>query len=230
MNTKVKTEIGIVIIIIFAIIFGSIIWLANNKQEQSQVAVRPIKKVANKNLKDNNQDNSYKRFSGSGCYAKNSDGSDNLYGLRQDFNTDNPTSEVAYENTGKGISFKIPYNPSWGNKDCKVEPYVEYPQAGGYPFVEFGRPRAWATSEYHLTFLPQATAQNVIDKAKADVEIKTNPKKMTISGNEVVVYSATYEIIGKKFNYSFSYIYLGSQPEKSKIDELEKIVATAKLN
>lgn len=72
MNREIKTEIAIAIIIIFAIIFGGIIWFANKKQESIKVAIQPIKDLRNESGKDaaatiqgNNQNNYNDNYLGS---------------------------------------------------------------------------------------------------------------------------------------------------------------------
>jgi len=176
------------------------------------------------------------RFSGTNCYAKNEDGSDYYFKLSDSFNLDDPTSKITYTNQAKGISFNISYNPNWGNSNCKVEPYTEFIQPWGNILLEFGKPRAWISSEFSLTIKENETADNIINTVKSGGGMPDpNPRKMTIGDKQVVVYEGygmtterIYEVIGPKYNYSFGYSEV-MQLDEQTTKKLEEIIKTIKF-
>jgi len=254
MNKKINPVFAIVIVILITVVTGVAIWLgqresyqatqtiprANNNIVPKKNAVTdnqvPEKKPDITNETENTSQAMKKRFSGTGCYSKESDGTDNLYELSKDFNLSSPNVKVAYSNQTKGISLEIPYNPSWGNKNCKVEPYVEFTQPSGNVLLEFGKPRAWIRSEFLLTISNYRTAEDIIGEQKnVGGEPNPNPRKMTLGNNQVVVFESygmtverIYEVIGKKYNYSFGYVE-GEKLNEKTAKELEIIIGSMKI-
>jgi len=255
MNKKISTAVAIGVILLITAIVGTTIWLKQSDSSQevqntmplpiakqdtkrNEVATekQPIDQKTNSNNTENISEAMKNRFSGKGCYSKESDGTDNLYELSKDFNLSSPTAKVTYSNQAKGISFDIPYNTNWGNKNCKVEPYIEFTQPGGDVLVEFGKPRAWIRSEFLLTVSDYRSAQDIVNEQKnVGGEPDPNPRKMTLGDKQLVAYESygmtserIYEVIGKKFNYSFSY----SEAEKlngKTAKELATIIQSAKI-
>jgi len=254
MNKKIHPALAIVVIILITAATGVIIWLG--QRESNQIA-QTIPQPKNNNVPKNNTatDNQVlgkkqdianetentsqamkKRFSGTGCYSKESDGTDNLYELSKDFNLSSPNAKVIYSNQAKGISFEIPYNQNWGNKNCKVESYVEFTQPTGNILVEFGKPRAWIRSEFLLTISNHRTAEDIVSEQKnVGGEPNPNPRKMTLGNNQVVVFESygmtverIYEVIGKKYNYSFGYTE-GEKLNEKTAKELETIIGSMKI-
>lgn len=253
MNKKINYVLAIIVIILITVI-AIIIWLGQKGSSQS-VQTMPLSKttdevkkyddITNKqiseqksNLSNETKDISQmmeKRFSGSGCYTKEENGSDNLYELSKDFNLSDSTTKNLYVNQAKGISFEIPYNPNWGNMNCKVEPYSGFTQPNGDIFLEFGKPRAWTRSEFILTISGHRTAEDIINEQKNFIgESNPNPRKITLGNKQVVAYESygigtewIYEIIGTKYNYKFS--HSDFELNKTIIKELEKIIEGVKI-
>lgn len=256
MNKKINPVLAIVVIILITAAVGIIIWLEQGGSTQTAQTMQTIPQSKNNNVPTNNttdnqvpekkqgitnetKDTSQaikKRFSGVGCYAKETDGSDNLHELNKDFNLSSPTAKITYSNQIKGISLEIPYNPNWGNKNCKVEPYVEFTQSSGDILVEFGKPRAWIRSEFLLTISSHRTAEDIIsEQNNVGGEPNPNPRKMTLGNNQVVVFESygmtverIYEVIGKKYNYSFGYAD-GEKLNEKTAKELETIIGNMKI-
>jgi hypothetical protein len=262
MNKKIKTEIAIGIILIVSAIVGGLIWLGVNQQNKNIDAISSIKQSIKKtqseqrqkdmqfqpSLNEKESDNQIvdttdntnnvsptikPRFSGSGCYAKESDGTDNLMELSKNFNQDDPDSKILYTNQEKGISFKIPYNAKWGNKNCKVESYIEFTQPNGVFFLGFGIPHAWVGSDFSLYIITHRKAEDIINENN-DSEPNPNLRRMNIGNNSVVAYESygmgvesIYEIIGTKYNYQFS--RRDSELDKKKIKKLEEIIKEVKI-
>lgn len=254
MNKKISTAVAIVVILLITATAVITICLKQKeslrvvqstptpivKQDIKKNNVETEKQIVDQKLNTNNTTDASeamkKRFSGTGCYSKESDGADNLYELSKDFNLNSPTAKIAYTNQARGISFDVPYNPNWGNKNCKVEPYVEFARPNGDVLLEFGKPRAWIASEFQLTISSSRSAQDVIDEQKAvGGEPDPNPRKMILGDKQLVVYESygmtterIYEVIGRKYNYSFSYAE-GDKLNEKTAKELEAIIQGVKI-
>jgi hypothetical protein len=142
-----------------------------------------------------------------------------------EFNNDPPTEEILFSNTEKGISFKIPYNPNWGNNNYKITPYFNFNDS-----LTFGRlyvsPEAcgWVRT-CKLSFNPQRSAEEILKTIKdfnnsqiaqgSTFNSYYELEKNIINGNTIVKYSIPIdpaiaapdthiiEIVGKKYNYAF---------------------------
>lgn len=249
MNKKISTSIAISIIAVFALLVGVIIFLSSYFQNNASLVneVAPFPQNNNSSIKggENNSEGNAstvkkesnqvpKRFSGSGCYEKEKEGYDNFYLLSKDFNLDDANSKAKYENIEKGISFDIPYNAKWGNKNCKVEPYTEFIQPSGGVLVEFGKPQAWIPSEFRLIISSQRSSDDIINELNGFMEEpKVQPIKKIIANNQVVFWkssevypSLSYEVVGKQYNYRFDCNGSDSQSEAKK---LEQIISSVKL-
>lgn len=246
MNKKISTNIAIIIIAVFALFVGGIIFVSSCLQnyttpENIVVSISQKSNLQKSNTVGNKESTQApKRFSGSGCYQKGQTGEGYFDSLSKDFNLDNADSKIKYENVEKGISFDVPYNTKWGNKDCKVEPYAELKQPGGDVLLGFGKPGGpWTGDEFTLAIFHQRSAEDIINQQKNIVggEPNSNPRKRTIGDKQVVVYEGygmvtvrSYEVIGEEYNYLFGYRYGQSgQPSQDKNKKLEKIIANAKF-
>jgi hypothetical protein len=241
MNKKISTTVAISIIAVFALFIGGIIFICSKSQSslisEKNIALDPQKNNPQEIKKSDNQDINQvpKRFSGSGCYEKEKEGYDNFYLLSKYFNLDDANSKVKYENKEKGISFDIPYNAKWGNKNCKVEAYTEFIQPSGGALVEFGKPQAWIPSEFRFTISSQRSSDDIINELNGFTEEpKVQPIKKIIASNQVVFWKSSevypmlsYEIVGKQYNYRFDCIGSDSQSEAKK---LENIIASANVS
>lgn len=235
MDKKISTGFAITIIFLIAGFFIMVILLNSKKTNLDQVTNIPsqtaIKSEVNK-IESNNEDIKVpERISGVDCYKKEDNGIINDFEFRQDFNTSNPTKTVRYVNAEREISFNIQFNPNWGNKDCKVEPYIEFKQPNGNTLVEFGKPRAGMVSEFLLTTSKYRSAEDIIDEQK-NGEPNPNPRKKMIGNKNIVIYESygmtterIYEVIGKDYNYSFSHSDV-NKLSSSSIKSLEDIIAS----
>ncbi|QQS60822.1 MAG: hypothetical protein IPN70_02935 [Candidatus Moraniibacteriota bacterium] len=228
-----------IIIVIVAITAGTIGWLFA-KRTQTPIMQNQAKE---ENLPLTQQDKSLKydihfpdRYSGTGCYKKEADGTENQYEFREDFNIDAPTTTVKYSNTEKGISFDIPFNPNWGNEDCKVKPYIEFTHSSGDISIEFSKPTAPVGREFGLIISKYRPAEDIITAEQKDVYPNPNPRKKTIGDKNMIVYDdygmiqvTHYEVIGKKYNYIFSYSNYDSSLNDSLIKSLESIIADMEI-
>ena len=162
-------------------------------------------------------------------------------------NTDAPDTTVTYSNTAKGISFDIPYNAHWGYAESPLSAFADHEATDDFPFgyVLFGSPTSGSleglanscalTQSYELTLLPSRTAE----VAKRTIEgrgsdIVPNATVRTINGLTVVQYTdvglcsyPTMELVGKKYNYSFTTSCGGDTQEEWNV--LEKVVESIKL-
>jgi hypothetical protein len=241
MNKKISTKVAILVIVVFSLaVCGVIIaisFLQNFSNKGSEIAPILQRSDLRKESKVNKSDSSQvpKRFSGSDCYIKDKEGNDDLGSLSADFNLDDANTKVKYENEDKGISFDIPYNAKWGNKNCKVKPYTEFVQPSGDALVEFGKPQAWIPSEFRLTISPYRSSGDIINELNSSTEEpKVQPIKKMIAENQVVSWKSSeaypmlsYEVVGKQYNYRFDCIGSDSQSEGKK---LENIIASANVS
>ncbi|MAF20457.1 MAG: hypothetical protein CMI55_02120 [Parcubacteria group bacterium] len=178
-----------------------------------------------------------KRISGFGCYEKDSEGFDDPYEFREDFNTDDADTIIKYINTEKGISFDIPYNSDWGNKNCEVLPYKEFMDSYGTAHLIFGKPRAWISDTFRLNISISSNRDIetiLLEQQQDDIEV-FKPREKTIGDKQMVVYesygtctSRIYEVVGKGYNYSFDHFYC-EEPIVDIIKELEGIIATVEF-
>lgn len=174
-----------------------------------------------------------KRFSGKGCYKKDSEGEDNFYELSNDFNSDGPEKIIKYANADFSVSFEIPFNPKWGNNECKVLPYLESRDPNGNLRVEFGKPRAWTTSEFVFHARQSRSGTDIINEQSETAGVPhPNPRKKIIGKFNLVVYesygmgvSRIYEIIGKNNNYVFEYREF-ENIDKNRAEKLENVIAS----
>lgn len=179
---------------------------------------------------------SLKRFSGAGCFGKNSPGINDRNKFNPDFNLDAPNTTAQFVSVQHGISFEVPHNIQWGNADCHVSAYVQTQQDPDHWLVEFGRPNAQMSSEYWLKIVPRRDVEAIRQEQMKSVNEQFFEYKIRkIGDNEVIVYDnfgdyaeTFYEIISPRYNYIFSY----RQPDQPRVDviqELEKTIATVQL-
>ena len=119
MNKK-NLILAVTFVIVITGILFTIIWLSKVRQSQLQPVIAnkiegqnsiTEEQIPKQKIEDSNEmENATQvpeRFSGAECYAKNVDGSDNLYELSKDFNLSDPTSKITYTNKEKGMSFEL---------------------------------------------------------------------------------------------------------------------------
>lgn len=224
MNKRTAAVLAIIVIILIVAAVTMFVWVKQKNPQTVQEA-------------DKAGETGKERFSGTECYGKDPDGSDNFYKLSDDFNLDEPTAKITYLNQAKGISVEILYNPNWGNKNCKVEVYLEFvDELSGDVFLEFGKPRAWIRSEFGLSISDRRTAEAIINEQSTGYEPNPNPREMVIGGKQIVAYESygmiterVYEVIGSKYNYSFTYSEI-DQINEDIAKELERIIEGAKID
>lgn len=138
-------------------------------------------------------------------------------------NADPATTSVPYINAEMGIRFTVPYNEKWGSAAEHFPAYVEQPADDVFPYgyVLFGPPTpnfgpdpsfCMPSRSYELTFLPARTVA-ATERAIRDgrTEVVPNTTVRSINGLTVVQYTdvglcnfPTMEVIGTRFNYSFT--------------------------
>ena len=162
-------------------------------------------------------------------------------------NTDPADAMVTYTNSDKGISFAIPYNAHWGYADAPLSAFSNHDASDTSPlgYVLFGPPTS-ATTEglgnscdlvqsYDLAFFPSRSAADAVKTIEGrGTDVVPNTSVRTINGLTVVQYKdvglcnyPTMEVIGKKYNYSFTTSCGGDPTEEWKY--LETIVNSIKL-
>lgn len=164
------------------------------------------------------------RLTGTGCFID-----EYKQKFREDFNLNQADTTVTYTNAAKGISFEIPYNSKWGNKECEVEPYSEfsYDENTGPNILFFGQPSA-GPDEFSLEFLAPKTANDTLAEIK-EANSNSGAKIVHHDNLEAVEYldfgvSEFFhvEVIGPKNNYLFT-------TEANNKKNLQAVVNTAKL-
>lgn len=177
------------------------------------------------------------RVIGAGCYGRTIDSEEDPYDLRTDFNLDKANTTFKYVNTDEGISFEVPYNRNWGNKDCLVLPYLEAKNSDGSLSVFFGKARAFLTDQYHFSVEPQRSSEVIIAQQKLVGGLPDpNPRLKKIYKYEVVIYesygqinSRIVEVIGKYHNYVFENAGIDLDNENTTSKAIENIVSTFQL-
>lgn len=173
------------------------------------------------------------RMLGEYCYVRDRNGEINHNELSKDFNTDPPNTNIKYVNKEFGISFEIPYNKNWGNKDCVVLPYFQYKTSGKTDEVVFGQPRAFVADQYLFSVAPARSSREIVDEQTNIVggDPSPDPKAKKINNHETVTYesygeidSLIIEVIGGKHNYLFEEIM-----PSNNTGELEDIVSTLRF-
>lgn len=164
-----------------------------------------------------------------------------------ELNTDPADTTAMYTNDDKGISFTIPYNEKWGSPGRPSPAFTEHAPTDterlGY--VLFGPPTSGAEQGlgtdcdpiqfYDLTYLPARTAASAVHTIESrGTEVVPNTTVRTINGLTVVQYTdaglcsyPTMEVIGKKYNYSFTTSC--GMDEEDEVTYLENIVKSVKL-
>ena len=148
------------------------------------------------------------------------------------FNGDAADTLVEYSNPEKGVAFKIPYNPKWGDEKYRINPYDEIesgvtwnPYDQTEPGITFGSIFTglegcgwirWFYLGFEKTQPADAVLKELNDPKKyaysaAGQGDVFRPIKKTINGLEVVEFQADdmcgphgVIVIGKKYNYHFS--------------------------
>ena len=134
------------------------------------------------------------------------------------WNADASVTTVHFESPKRGLSFDIPYNPAWGNKNCQLAPYDETENGMAFGFAGIFE-GGGATRFSRMDFLPPRSAKEALAAAKETqrpdeqqglIQEKARPVIVTINGNAAVQYSlggfcdqTYFEVVGKKFNYLF---------------------------
>lgn len=178
------------------------------------------------------------RLVGNGCYEMK-DGHIDEYNLRKDFNLDPADIMLRYENKQFGISFGIPYNKKWGNKDCVVLPYTHWQRIDSdtkYLNINFGIFRAWTGGAYHFNIGKKRSAEDIIKEQSNSGSPNPNPRTKTIGNHQVVIYESygmatktIYEVLGDKNNYVFEKSWIKDLKSDSESDGLEKIIRTFEI-
>lgn len=132
------------------------------------------------------------------------------------FNNDQPTTNVTYSNSAKGLKLEVAYNPNWGNDQYRINAYDEVNLSNNVNLLLFGSIGAsegcsWVR-KFSINFNQAQTANQAIDEINDTVaQITINPQLTNINGLNVVKYESdglcrdtTYIIIGKKYNYVLS--------------------------
>ncbi|TSD01058.1 MAG: hypothetical protein Athens071425_505 [Parcubacteria group bacterium Athens0714_25] len=178
------------------------------------------------------------RLIGDGCYEIK-DGQPDKYHFRSDFNIDPANMNINYKNEDFGISFDIPYNKNWGNKNCVVLPYLESSDLSSNSLsVDFGPFREWSGNSYTFNIGQRRSAEDIINNQK-DVDAKNNPRIKIVGQYQLVVYesygmgiSRYYEITGEKNNYIFEHFQANNNQKNTDIESygLESVIKTFHTN
>ncbi|HBI17210.1 MAG: hypothetical protein UR60_C0044G0010 [Candidatus Moranbacteria bacterium GW2011_GWF2_34_56] len=178
------------------------------------------------------------RIVGDGCYEIK-DGHIDEYNLRKDFNLDPADITIRYENKQFGVSFDIPYNKKWGNKDCIVLPYVHWQRIDvdtKYLNINFGIFRAWTGGAYHFNTSKKRNAEDIIKEQSNNGSPNPSPRTKMIGKHQVVIYESygmgtktIYEVLGDKNNYEFKQSWIKDRKSDSESDSMEKIIETLEI-
>jgi hypothetical protein len=242
-NKKIPTSLGTIVLIIIAVTVFGVVWRCEEKNDFGEIKIQKnnisqqvVKNKQNQEINPEVQTKIYSsgRLVGAGCYEIK-DGQLDAYHLRGDFNANSANSAISYENKEFGISFEVPYNKNWGNKDCEVLPYTQRSDIISNSLgVEFGLFRAWTGGLYRFNIGKKRNAEDVIDEQKGGVP-NPNPRIETIGKYKVVVHesygmgtSRIYEVMGDKNNYIFEESQIGSKDGKnnSESSELKNTIKT----
>jgi len=212
-NKKISTELGIVIIIIVAITAGVFVWQYQKDIRLDEIQFQPMKLSRKSTEQPQHKEKPKRRIEfGDGCYAMTNGHIDETR-FRNDFNTDPANTTVRYENKDFGISFNIPFNKKWGNKDCKVLPYLEFSGPNANPIIEFGLPRAYVTSQFHFGIGEKMDLSSLQKLHQGGINNKNHSRILKIGNYDVVTHtsygelSATViEIPAKDYIYYFEEI------------------------
>jgi len=247
LDQQISTKLGTIVLIIIALTVGVFVWKIGKDQDATvqqqnfaiqQKTTERNQEQQNQTTQNNNQTtNSPKsRLVGNGCYATK-DGQIDETHFRADFNTDPANSAVHYENKDFGISFDIPYNKNWGNKDCVVLPYRESSNLSKNSLrISFGFPRAWIADSYHFSIEKKRSTDDIMAEQKnVGGTPDPNPRIKNLGQYQAVVYesygmgtSRYYEIPGENNNYIFEHVQIGDKQVDIKTDsyELENVIKT----
>ncbi len=127
------------------------------------------------------------------------------------FNTDPATTTVVYANPEMGLTFKLPFNASWGNTEYRVAPYDEIATGITFGPLQNGLDCIW-TRPYSLVFTAATSSTAIIQNLK-DTASSTHstPVTTTIHNIPVIAYEiferckiSTLIALGKKQNYIFT--------------------------
>lgn len=163
-------------------------------------------------------------------------------------NKDPANTTATYSNTDMGISFTFPYNNHWGSSVQILPPYTEHTQSDFAPlgYVMFGPPTSGEEQGlggscdpvqfYELTFLPARTANEAVRTIEGrGTEVVPNTTVRKIGDLTVVQYIdaglcsyPTFEVIGQKYNYSFTTSC--GHDEEEEIAYLEDVVKRVTLS
>ncbi|MDX9913856.1 MAG: hypothetical protein RBS77_04715 [Candidatus Moranbacteria bacterium] len=241
-NKKVSTVAGSLIIVAIVIAIGFVFLSSKEKEVQDQNnEAREI--TSSINPQDNTNQSAQaqpiieSRLVGSGCY-KMKEGQIDKYNFREDFNLDSADMMIGYENKQFGISFDVPYNKKWGNKDCVVLPYVHRQKIDSntkYLKIDFGIFKAWIGDAYHFNISKKRSTDDIINEQRGSSP-DLNPRAKTIGKHQVVIYESygmgtqrIYEILGDENNYVFTQSWIKDIKSDLESDELEKIIKTLEI-
>lgn len=208
-----------------------------NQNNQTKETNENINSQTNTNQSAQTQPIVESRLVGNGCYEMK-DGNVDVYNFRKDFNLDPADIMIKYENKQFGISFDVPYNKKWGNKDCVVLPYVHRQKIDSdikYLKIDFGIFKAWVGDTYHFDISKKRSTEDII-KEQGGSSPDPSPRTKTIGKHQVVIYesygmgtSRIYEVLGDRNNYVFEQSWIKDIKSNSESDELEKIIKTLEI-
>lgn len=151
--------------------------------------------------------------------------------LPEQWNTEAPTTTVAYNNPQKGIEIVLPFNPLWGTKNYKAAPYETTKDGIDFGFMEIcGEGAGCLARQYSLSFSPAKSLSDEMKPTAPTMTVKSfkvGTVMVVQADEEPGLCSATFlTVIGKKFNYSFSGPCGLSSAD---VEKLKTVIATIKF-